>query len=159
MRFKPLICSKTIFHMIDTSKSMSFNLWNSQTLIDMAKSISVYNIIHFTLSIVHVGFRDLTVEVQSSRKFDSRKGDFLSPVKPRYGTGTVRYRTGNTLYRTVLLRLRNGKIIVSYEVWFRKSYNYLLYCQKSNRYVFSSVRHAKSKIRESIIWSLALGEL
>ena len=92
----------------------------------MAKSISVYDIIHFTLSIVPVGFRGLTVEVQPSRRFDSRKGDFVTLVKLRYGTDTVRYRTvpyrtENTLTHTVLLRLRNGKINVSYEVQFRKS--------------------------------------
>ena len=65
----------------------------------MAKSISVYDIIDFTLSIVPVGFRGLTAEVPPSRKFDSRKGDFMTPVKLRYGTGTVRYRT--VPYRTV----------------------------------------------------------
>ena len=86
--------------MMDTSESMSFNLWNSLTLIDMAKSISVYdNIIDFTLSIVPVGFRGLTVKVQPSRKFESRKGEFITPVKHWYGTGTVRYRT--VPYRTV----------------------------------------------------------
>ena len=59
----------------------------------MAKSISVYDIIDFTLSIVHVGFRGLIVEVPPSRKFDSRKGDFMTPVKLRYGTSTVPCRT------------------------------------------------------------------
>jgi len=87
----------------------------------MAESISVYDIIHFTLSIVHVGFRGLTAEVQDSRKFDSRKDEFVTPVKLRYGTGTVRYRTVNILHRTVLLQLRDGKINVSCEVRFRKS--------------------------------------
>jgi hypothetical protein len=52
----------------------------------MAKSISVYDIIHFTLSIVPLGFRGLAVEVQPSRNFDSRKGEFLTPVNLRYGT-------------------------------------------------------------------------
>jgi hypothetical protein len=92
----------------------------------MAKSISVYDIIDFTLSIVPIGFRGLTVVVPPSRKFDSRKGDFMTPVKLRYGTGTVRYRTVPYRkyidpYCTVLLRLRNGKINVSYEVRFRKN--------------------------------------
>jgi hypothetical protein len=92
----------------------------------MAKSISVYDIIDFTLIIVLVGFQGLTLEVQLSRKIDSRKGDFMTPVKLRYGTCTVRYRTGTVPYgtvpyrkyidpyRTVLLRLGNGKINVSY---------------------------------------------
>jgi len=56
----------------------------------MTKSISVYDIIDFTLSLVPVGFRGLTVEVPPSRMFDSRKGDFMTPVKQRYGTSTVR---------------------------------------------------------------------
>ena len=74
----------------------------------MARSISVYDIIYFTLSIVPIGFRGLIVEVQPSRKIDSRKGDFVRPVNLRYGTGTVRCRTENILTRTVLLRLRNS---------------------------------------------------
>ncbi len=67
----------------------------------MAKSISVYDIIDFTLSIVPVGFRCLTVEVQPSLKFDSRKGDFVTPVELRYGIGTVRHRI---VYRAVPYR-------------------------------------------------------
>ncbi len=94
----------------------------------MAKSISVYDIIDFTLSIVLVGFRGLTVEVQPSRRFDSRKGLLCdagqTTVRYRYRTVPYRavpYRTENILIRTVLLRFRNGKINVSYEVRFRKS--------------------------------------
>ena len=67
----------------------------------MAKYMSsVSDIIDFTLSIVPVGFRGLTVEVPPSRKFDSRKGDFVTPVKLRYGKGTARYRT--VPYRTYI---------------------------------------------------------
>ena len=65
----------------------------------MAKSISVYDIIDFTLSIVPVGFRGLTVEVPPSRKFDSRKGDFMTPVKQRFRT--VPYRTVPKIYWNV----------------------------------------------------------
>ena len=98
----------------------------------MAKSISVYGIIHLTKSIVPVGFRGSIVEVQPSCKFDSRKCKFLTPVKRRYGTcshvpyGTVPYLKYIVPYRTVLLRLRDGKINVSYEVRFPKS-NYKLH--------------------------------
>ncbi len=82
----------------------------------MAKSIGNYDIIHFTLSIIHISFGGLTVEVQPSRKFDSRKGEFVTPVNLRYGVGTVRYLivpyptvpvpygTENILYRTVPYR-------------------------------------------------------
>jgi len=88
----------------------------------MAKSISVYDIIHFTLSIVSVGFRGLNVEVQPSRKFDSRKGEFVTPVKIRYGTGTVPCRTVpyQNIYCTIPYDY--GKFMI--RKWYDMKFNY-----------------------------------
>ncbi len=58
----------------------------------MAKSTSVYDITHVTLSIVLVGFRGLIVEVQPSRKLDSRKGEFVTPVNLPHSKGIVRLK-------------------------------------------------------------------
>ncbi len=73
----------------------------------------------FTLSIVPLGFKGLTIEVHSCHRFDSRKSDFITrrtPVKLRYRTvplstvlvlywytctGTVLYRKCTVPYRTI----------------------------------------------------------
>ncbi len=79
----------------------------------MAKSNNGYDIIYFTLSDVVVGFRDLTVEIQPSRKLDSRKGTFATlrtPVKLRYGT--VRGRAVPEICCTVPYDYSYGKCIM-----------------------------------------------
>ncbi len=71
----------------------------------MAKSISVYDIIHFTLVLFQGYEVGLTVGVLCSAGSNHASGDD-TPVKLRYSTVPVQYRYGSVPYGYIYVHVR-----------------------------------------------------